>query len=404
MAHLMKSSKSSIGGLTRHFERYKNEDGDYLKFGNQDINISKTYLNYNLADSKNQLDFIKDRTSEVRCLNREDVKVMCSWVVTLPKEIKTTEEQDLFFKETYNFLENKYKKENVISSYVHLDETTPHMHFAFIPVVTDKKKGDLKVSAKELINRKHLQEFHSKLDQHMKNVFNRDIGILNDATKEGNRSIEELKRGTAKEEIDYMKYSLNVLKSDYNTKKSVIEQSVESDNVFSYYPDYVEIKKKNLLSKEDYIFLPREKFDETYKTLQQFTILQKENQLLEDQVKQLSKLNPVKKIKELEKENGDLKTENDFLNKNFKDIKVLETEKEELKNEMNQLVGITRKLNSFHEYATDELEKNKKELSELRKISKEYGLFNKFLDKNNYRNDFEIYKLRDKKQNQNLER
>ena len=71
---------------------------------------------------------------------------------------------------------------------------------------------------------------------------------------------------------------------------------------------------------------------------------------------------------------------------------------------MNQLVGITRKLNSFHEYATDELEKNKKELSELRKISKEYGLFNKFLDKNNYRNDFEIYKLRDKKQNQNLER
>ena len=99
MAHLMESSRSSIGGLTRHFARYKNQDGDYLKFGNQDINISKTYLNYNLADSKNQLDFIKDRTSEVRCLNREDVKVMCSWVVTLPKEIKTTEEQNLFFKD-----------------------------------------------------------------------------------------------------------------------------------------------------------------------------------------------------------------------------------------------------------------------------------------------------------------
>lgn len=400
----MKFSRNSIGGLTRHFERYKNENGEYLKFGNQDIDISKTYLNYNLADSENQLEFIKERTSKVRCLNRDDVKIMCTWVVTLPKEIKDKEEQHLFFKETYNFLENKYKKENVISSYVHLDETTPHMHFAFIPVVRDKKRGDLKVSAKELINRKHLQEFHSKLDQHMKNVFSRDIGILNESTKEGNKSIEELKRGTAKEEFDSMKYSLNVLRSEYDTKKSVIEHSVESDDIFSYYPDYVEIKKKNLLSKEDYIFLPRDKFDETYKTLQQFTVLQKENQLLEHQVENLNKLNPVKKIKQLEKENNDLKIENNFLNENFKDVKVLEIEKNELKNEMNQLVGITKKLNSFHEYATDELEENKKELLELRKISKEYKLLNKFLDKNNYRNNFELYKIRVKKQSQDLER
>ena len=40
-------------------------------------------------------------------------------------------------------------KENVISAYVHFDEVTPHMHYAFVPVVEDKKKGGYKLSAKK---------------------------------------------------------------------------------------------------------------------------------------------------------------------------------------------------------------------------------------------------------------
>lgn len=418
----MKSSRNSIGGLTRHFERYKNENGDYLKFGNQDIDISKTHLNYNLADNKNQLIFIKKRTSEIRCLNRDDVKVMCSWVITLPKEIKNTEEQNLFFKESYNFLENEYKKENVISSYVHLDETTPHMHFAFVPVTKDKKKGDLKVSAKEVITRQHLKEFHTKLDNHMKSIFNRDIGILNQVTQEGNKAIHELKRdtaqekikkveleaskivSTAKEELHHIKYSLSALKKDYDTKKSFIEHSIKSDDMFSCYPDYLEIKKKNLLSKEDYVFLPRDKFDDIYRTLKQFTVLQKENQLLEDQVECLNNLSPVKKIKKLEKENSDLKTENDFYSKNYDDVKELKFEKNELKNEVNVMGERIKELNSFNKFLAYELEENKDELLELRKIKKEYKLLNKFLDRNGSRDKFESYKIRVKQYSQDLER
>ena len=32
----------------------------------------------------------------------------------------------------------KIREKNVISAYVHMDETTPHMHFLFIPIVDDK--------------------------------------------------------------------------------------------------------------------------------------------------------------------------------------------------------------------------------------------------------------------------
>ncbi len=248
MAHFMKASSGASGGLTRHYERHKKDreriekeqknaqkeqerildenkvngasekivkasevtksasESEYIKFGNQDIDTSRTHLNYNLAEHQKmpQLEFIKQRTSEVHCLNRKDVNIMCSWVVTLPKEITHLGEQDVFFEETYKFLEERYGKENVISAYVHLDESQPHMHFAFVPVVEDKQKGYLKVSAKERVNRVDLQTFHKDLSKTLENVFGRDVGVLNQATKDKNKSVEELKAET-KEKIQELK-------------------------------------------------------------------------------------------------------------------------------------------------------------------------------------------------------
>lgn len=202
MAHLKKFGKTATGHMTKHYERAKDEFGEYIKFGNQDIDTSKTHLNYNLASNgSNQVEFIKNRCKEVKCLNREDVKVMCSWIVTKPKNISNSEKRD-FFKETYKFLENRYGKENVISAYVHKDETTPHMHFSFVPVVYDKKKELYKVSAKKRVSRSDLRSFHTDLERHLERYFGREVGILNEATKEGNKSIEELKKGTAIKEFN----------------------------------------------------------------------------------------------------------------------------------------------------------------------------------------------------------
>lgn len=281
MAHLMKSTRGATGGLTRHFERYKNEKGEYLKFGNQEIDIQKTNLNYNLAEEKNQLEFIKKRTSEVRCLNRKDVNVMASWVITLPESIKTQEDQRLFFEESYNFLEKKYGKENVISSYVHLDETTPHMHFAFIPVVRDKKRGDLKVSAKECITRNDLKQFHPQLEAHMKRVFGREIGILNEKTKEGNKAIDELKRGTAQKELDSLKIDLQAFKDELaildiaEAEIRELGQIQGKEKLFK--KDYVEIKKDLL-----------EQFKNMAKNYRKDTVaIRKANATLQDKVKNL---------------------------------------------------------------------------------------------------------------------
>ncbi|WP_228143688.1 plasmid recombination protein, partial [Acinetobacter baumannii] len=80
--------------------------------------------------------------------------------------------------------------------------TTPHMHFAFIPVVWDEKKQREKVCANDVLTRKELKTFHQDLDKFLK----REIphiykeGILNDKTigvdtvKDLKKHSEEIKR------------------------------------------------------------------------------------------------------------------------------------------------------------------------------------------------------------------
>ena len=65
---------------------------------------------------------------------------------------------------------------------VHLDETSPHMHLGFVPVVREKKNqkklGQEKVSAKELLTRTYMKNLHKRL----KNVLERDLNCRVDIT------------------------------------------------------------------------------------------------------------------------------------------------------------------------------------------------------------------------------
>lgn len=227
----MKFNKTSCGHMTSHFDR------SAKNIGNENIDESKTKLNYNLADhqSMQQIDFINKRCSEVKCQNRKDVNVMCSWVVTAPKDLSENELEP-FFKATYEFLEKKYKKENVISAYVHMDEVTPHLHFAFVPVVKSLKKDKEieKVSAKELINKQELKLFHSALEKHIELSLGHEVNLLNQATKEGNKSIELLKRESAikaKEELNLIKNSIGTLQFRFENKsKELAELTTKAES------------------------------------------------------------------------------------------------------------------------------------------------------------------------------
>ena len=68
MANAQKYTRAACGHLAAHYERRKDEKGEYVKFGNQDIDPQKTHLNYNLAPRRGveQIDFIRQRTTEAQ--------------------------------------------------------------------------------------------------------------------------------------------------------------------------------------------------------------------------------------------------------------------------------------------------------------------------------------------------
>jgi hypothetical protein len=172
--------------------------------------LSKTHENYNLAAFQTlpQAEFMNKCLGQLKIFKRDDVKYLCDWTVTLPRGME--HEKRRFFDEVFLFLTDKYKQENVVSAYVHKDENQPHMHFAFIPVAMNKKKNVEKLCSKAVVNRDELLSFHDELDAHLTKAFGYDTGIKkNGATKEGNKSIDELKRETAIKELREKKEELN---------------------------------------------------------------------------------------------------------------------------------------------------------------------------------------------------
>lgn len=192
MAHVQKFTRGSASGILRHIER-ENEN-----YSNENINQDLTCLNYNFLfdDSRSAHQRLKDRLAEIKVLNRKDVNVICDWVVTAPEEVINHElSYTEFFEETFEFLKNRYGEKNIVAAQIHFDEITPHIHFAFVPVVYDQKKGIEKCCANDLINRKELQSFHTDLQNHFLECKNIKLSLLNGKTKSlgGNRTVDQLK-------------------------------------------------------------------------------------------------------------------------------------------------------------------------------------------------------------------
>lgn len=196
MAHAAKYLKNQIGNMLSHYERSRNGT-------NEHIDVERTCNNYNLAPERGPLlDWVHRRLEGVKVQQRDDVKYMCDWIVTVPKDLAVNKHK-AFFAGVYDFCCKKYGEQNIISAFVHMDEATPHMHLAWVPVVTDKKKGIEKLSSKESLGGpKELRKFHADLQHELEQRLQCPVNILNEATAQGNKSIDALRRGEAKKRLE----------------------------------------------------------------------------------------------------------------------------------------------------------------------------------------------------------
>lgn len=212
MAHLTSFKANGAVGVLRHDERTENDEVHSRK--NECIDITRTSLNYNLAPKRTGklMEHIRQVCDDnnVRLNNRKDLNVMSSWVVTVPKTVPSQQYQ-LFFQRCYDFLKKRYGEKYVLSATVHMDETTPHMHYSFIPVGLDTKNNRLTVSSKLVATRTELRNCQQELSNSLDKEFGYNLGILNEATKDGNKTIQELKYKTTVEKIEKAEHKLENL-------------------------------------------------------------------------------------------------------------------------------------------------------------------------------------------------
>lgn len=240
MAHLKKNTRGSVKGLSTHFERKTDNHS------NEEIDVSRSHLNKDLMqDNSDMISRFDERLENVYCMKREDVKALGTWVVTLPDELKNESQnnQNKFFEETKEFLDERYGKENAVCAVVHYDETTPHLHYAFIPVTFDEKKQREKVSAKEVLNRKDLQSFHDDLDKQLKEKLPfYEKGILNNKTLPF-ENVEQVKKYN--DELKNLESKLHKAETEFKQKNKWLAENTKNINfVYGVAKDFEKFEEK----------------------------------------------------------------------------------------------------------------------------------------------------------------
>ena len=152
-----KYKRADIVGIERENER----DENYKSARNPQIDKSKTRLNYHtMPYEKRYLAFIDERIIQLSPKRKikDDTVLITSFILGSDKEFFnriTAEQQKQFFADCTDFFSERYGKENVVSAVVHLDESTPHLHFNLMPVTNGR------LCAKVLFDRTALRDLQT---------------------------------------------------------------------------------------------------------------------------------------------------------------------------------------------------------------------------------------------------
>lgn len=183
MAHMLKLKAQAVPHLVDEYQRDRDPE---LYRGN--IDPSRTHLNYNLRPhdvAQVVRDSIATHEQTAGRQIRSDANVLCDWVVTQPPEVKP-EDSRRFFECVATFLEGRYGKENVLGAYVHMDETTPHMHAPVLPML------DGKLQASKVIDRADLRSFHGDLGKAVDKELGYHVSIELDETKQAEKALSKV--------------------------------------------------------------------------------------------------------------------------------------------------------------------------------------------------------------------
>lgn len=168
-----KMSNLANGLMIQHDERTP-QTAEKRNYSNEMIDKTKTHLNYGLLDQNRGLSYLKEQLNSIYHIQRDDIVVAASCCVFLPKDFDGNERE--FFTKTKEFLDSEFGERFCISANVHYDESTPHLHYLFIPAVRNEKyqtKGaskdyEYRLNAKKLLNREYFKTLHQRAERYLR--------------------------------------------------------------------------------------------------------------------------------------------------------------------------------------------------------------------------------------------
>lgn len=322
---------------------------------------ARTHLNFYCK--KNELTYIKEfdkmkKEYNLRGHIRSNSIIMCEMMITSDNEFFDKigiEETKRYFKESYKFVCN-YKnlgEKYIVSAAVHLDETTPHMHLVYIPVIhTKDEKGNP-------IDKICARDFWRGRDSYRKlqNAFHEYI------TSKG----FDLERGLPVEEIGAKHQKIEDLKkitNFENTKKVLDSIKLELPEI----PDINDIKliKLNREKVENEIINPKDELIQE---------LYKDNLALHKELSKQSKI--IDEAEMYQKERNSILADNEELHST---VRHLEHEYKKKSNNLD-FDYKNRKDELEKEFKNKEFDIEYKYKSKIKSLEKENSHLHKIIDK-----------------------
>lgn len=248
MASIAKYTHGEVMYILRHNSRECPRPAS-----NADIDPARTPNNYtllpDLVTAGSSRDYYRQRLDDIYHMQRKDIVTACQWVITAPQDLAPEQERD-FFECTMDYLNNLYGEQNCIQATVHKDEGVKdqdgniiagraHLHYIFMPVIdndkymqpnkagniTKKAQYQQKLCANDLINRQHLQRWHSDY-QNWINDAGIHATVQSGVTGGKNKTVDMLKAET---KIKTLKCENDLLKNKLATLEREKSRDMDID-------------------------------------------------------------------------------------------------------------------------------------------------------------------------------
>jgi Plasmid recombination enzyme len=346
---MQKMKSPAIKGIQFHNQRERESET------NPDIEESKSHLNYDLHN-ETPIDYLETINKKIEDgvdtggkKIRKDAVRLCEFLITSDKSYfdgLTEEREKEFFEKAYEFIENRYGKENIVYATVHKDEKTPHLHVGFVPITEDQR-----LSAKEFFGqKKQLVQLQDDFHKHLK-----DSGF-------------ELDRGTSsdKKHITQARFKAETLEKQAKEYEKKIQ---EIEKLQAQIKKVESIEVKNPLFQRDYVQISKTDFENM------------QNQLKKGIATRDDRDEMVGTIERAKKEISGLKSDNLSLKKKLarseeykgfltKSLSSQEQKNKQLEEENGKLKGQLKKIAEFATASVKVMLKEAREIDSSRGIEK----------------------------------